>query len=126
MKISKLLLLAVGAMALLPATSYAHGSMKPSHGGVVEMSGEIMVELVTKPKALEIYVSEEDEPIPAESFDATLIQTAPDGAKSQSALKPAGGNKFLSSGRPVSGSKVVVSLVDKKNGAKTFTSFVLK
>ena len=34
--------------------AHAHGSMKPSHGGVVQMSGEIMVELVTKPRSLAI------------------------------------------------------------------------
>lgn len=114
------------ALALLPAAANAHGSMKPSHGGVVQMSGEIMVELVTKPKSLDLYVTEEDEPIPASGFDGVLIVTAADGAKSKVALSPAGGNKFTSASRPPSGAKVVVSLTAKQGGAKTFTTFRMK
>ncbi|MCB2046872.1 MAG: hypothetical protein KDE32_01445 [Novosphingobium sp.] len=122
----KVLALSAGALTLVPGLALAHGSMRPSHGGVVQMSGEIMVELVTKPKALEIYVTEEDEPIPAADFDGTLIVTAPGGAKTRSALKAVSGNKFVSSGRPGSGSKVVVSLIEKKSSAKTFASFTMK
>lgn len=122
----KVLALAAGALALMPVMALAHGSMRPSHGGVVQMSGEIMVELVTKPRALDIYVTEEDEPIPAAGFDAALIVTAPGGAKSRIALIPAAGNKFTSASRPGKGSKVVVSLTDKKSAAKTFASFTMK
>ena len=113
-------------LALTPVAAHAHGSMKPSHGGVVQMSGEIMVELVTKPRSLEIYVTEEDEPIPAAGFDGALIVTAADGAKSRIALSAAGGNKFTAPGRPPGGAKVVVSLTEKKGGAKTFVTFRMK
>ena len=126
MKKATILAIAATALALVPSAAIAHGSMKPSHGGVVQMSGEIMVELVTRPKALEIYVTEEDEPISAAGFDAALITTAPDGKKSRVTLKPAGANKFAAPGRPGSGSKVVISLVEKKSGAKTFASFTMK
>lgn len=114
------------ALALAPAPALAHGSMKPSHGGVVQMSGEIMVELVTKATSLDIYVTEEDEPIPTSGFDGALIVTAADGAKSRIALKPAVGNRFTSPSRPPSGAKVVVSLTAKQGGAKTFTTFRMK
>jgi len=116
----------LGALALGPGAAHAHGSMKPSHGGVVQISGEIMVELVTKPKSLEIYVTEEDEPIPAAGFDGALIVTAADGAKSRIALKAAGGNKFTAPSRPPSGAKVVVSLTGKEGGVKTFVTFRMK
>lgn len=125
---TKLTTLAIicGALALAPGAAHAHGSMEPSHGGVVQMSGEIMVELVTKPKSLEIYVTEEDEPIPAAGFDGALIVTAADGAKSRIALKAAGGNRFTAPSRPPSGAKVVVSLTGKEGGAKTFVTFRMK
>ena len=116
----------LGALALTPGAAHAHGSMEPSHGGVVQMSGEIIVELVTKPKSLEIYVTEEDEPIPAAGFDGALIVTAADGVKSRIALKAAGGNRFTAPSRPPSGAKVVVSLTQKKDGAKTFVTFRMK
>lgn len=126
MKKVRNLAIVFATMALVPAAALAHGSMKPSHGGVVQMSGEIMVELVTKPKTLDIYVTEEDEPIPASGFDGALIVTAASGAKSKIALSAAGGNKFISASRPPSGAKVVVSLTAKQGGAKTFTTFRMK
>jgi hypothetical protein len=124
-KLTKLALI-FGAFALVPGAALAHGSRKPSHGGVVQMSGEIMVELVTKPKSLEIYVTEEDEPIPAAGFDGALIVTAADGAKSRTVLSAAGGNRFTAPSRPPSGAKVVVSLTAKQGGAKTFVTFRMK
>ncbi len=124
-KLTRLALIC-GALSMMPAAAHAHGSMKPSHGGVVQMSGEIMVELVTKPKSLEIYVTEEDEPIPAAGFDGALVVTAADGAKSRIALIPAAGNKFTAPSRPPSGAKVVVSLTEKQGGAKTFVTFRMK
>ena len=124
-KLTRLALIC-GALSMMPAAAHAHGSMKPSHGGVVQMSGGIMVELVTKPKSLEIYVTEEDEPIPAAGFDGALVVTAADGAKSRIALIPAAGNKFTAPSRPPSGAKVVVSLTEKQGGAKTFVTFRMK
>ena len=126
MKLVKSLTIAAAMLSLGSQPALAHGSMMPQHGGVVQMSGEIMLELVTKPKALDIYVSEEDEPIPAESFDGLLIVTSAAGEKTRTALKPAGGNKFTAPGRPGSGSKVVISLSDKASGAKTFATFRMK
>jgi len=57
--------LAALALAALPASAFAHGSMKPQHGGLVHMSGETLIELVTGPKGVDVYLSEEDEPVPA-------------------------------------------------------------
>ena len=119
-----LLALSVAALALIaaPAIVHAHGSMKPQHGGLVQMTGETMFELVTGPKGVDIYLSEEDEPIPAAGYTAKLTQTAK-GAKTEAALKPAGGNKLSAPGfKAAKGAKIVVALVDK-NGAKTFATF---
>lgn len=41
-----LALVAVAALGL-PSASLAHGSTKPQHGGVVQMTGETLVELVS-------------------------------------------------------------------------------
>lgn len=113
------------ALAALPATAFAHGSMKPQHGGLVQMTGETMFELVAGPKGVDVYLSEEDEPIPAAGYTAKLTQTA-GGAKTEAALKPAGGNKLSAPGfRAAKGAKIVVALVDK-GGAKTFATFQTK
>ena len=119
--------LAMALAMLLPSAASAHGSMIPQHGGVVQMSGEIMIELVSAPKGLEFYVSEEDQPIPAKDFDAKLILTAANGTKSNAVLKPMAGNKFVAPGlKPPAQTKVVVALVNKADSAKTFITFRMK
>lgn len=113
------------ALAALPATALAHGSMKPQHGGLVQMTGETMFELVTGPKGIDVYLSEEDEPIPAAGYTAKLTQTLA-GKKTEAALKPAGGNKLTAAGfKAGKGAKIVVALVDK-SGVKTFATFQTK
>ncbi|MDR7101622.1 hypothetical protein [Croceicoccus sp. BE223] len=120
-------LLAAGLVIGAASPALAHGSMKPSHGGVVQMSGEIMAELVRTPKGVDIYLTEEDEPIAASGFDAKLIVTPAAGAKTTTALKPVSGNKLTAAGLKLgAGSKAVVSLVSKKDASKTFLTFALK
>jgi hypothetical protein len=120
-------ILAAGLAIGVASPTLAHGSMKPSHGGVVQMSGEIMAELVRTPKGVDIYLTEEDEPIAGAGFDAKLIVTAAGGAKSTTALKPVSGNKLTAAGlKLAAGSKAVVSLVSKKDASKTFLTFALK
>ena len=113
------------ALAATPAMLHAHGSMKPQHGGMVQMTGETMFELVSGPKGVDVYLSEEDEPMAAAAFTAKLTQTAA-GKKTDAVLKPAGGNKLSAPGfKPAKGAKLVVALVDK-SGAKTFATFQAK
>lgn len=123
---SILSVLAGVTLLALPLTANAHGSMKPSHGGIVTMSGEIMVELVRGPKGVDIYVSEEDEPIAAAGLNAKLTVTA-GGAKKDTPLVAGKGNKLSAPGLKVpAGAKVVVALIDKRDGAKTFATFAAK
>ncbi|GEM_PF-743582 len=115
--------LAAALVLAAPATAFAHGSMKPTHGGVVAMSGEILVEMVKAPKGATFYISEEDEPVAASGYDAKVTVTS-GGKKTQAVLTAAGGNKFTAPGLVApKGSKVVVSLVNKRDQAKTFASF---
>jgi FtsP/CotA-like multicopper oxidase with cupredoxin domain len=120
------------ALALLAAplaagsAAYAHGSMKPQHGGIVQMTGETLFELVASPKGVELYVSEDDEPIASSSATAKL-SIASGAAKKDAALTPAGGNKFVGEGLEVaSGSKVTVTLVNNATKAKSFATFTIK
>lgn len=114
--------LAAIALMTAPAVLHAHGSMKPQHGGIVEMTGETMFELVTGPNGADVYLSEEDEPLSAAGYTASLIQTAA-GKKTETPLKAVGGNRLNAPGfKAVKGARIVVSLVDK-NGAKIFATF---
>lgn len=108
-----------------PAMLQAHGSMKPQHGGMVQMTGETMFELVAGPKGVDVYLSEEDEPLAAVGYTAKLIQTAA-GAKTEAVLTPAGGNRLSAPGfKAAKDAKLVVALIDK-SGAKTFATFQAK
>lgn len=107
-----------------PGVAYAHGSMKPQHGGTVQMSGETLFELVRGPKGIAVYISEEDEPLPANDFTAKLIVTSASGAKTTTPLVAGKDNQFSAPALKLqAGAKVVVSLVDKSSGAKTFATF---
>lgn len=114
------------SLAALPVVAGAHGSTKPLHGGIVTMSGETVVELVRAPKGVDIYLTEEDEPLAASGFAGKLIVTA-GGAKKETALVPQAHNKLTAPGLKIpAGAKVVVSLTAKGNGAKTLASFTVK
>lgn len=117
--------LAALALAAAPA-AFAHGSMKPRHGGIVAMSGEIVVELVRAPKSVSVYVTEEDEPLPAAGMTGKLVVTT--GAKKSEAPLAAGpGNRFDARGVTVpAGAKVAVMLINKASQARTVATFMVK
>jgi hypothetical protein len=117
--------LAAVALIAVPAAVHAHGSMKPKHGGLVQMSGETMIELATTPKGVDVYLSEEDKPTPTAGVTAKLAQTAA-GKRTETVLKPAGGNKLSAPGfKPARAAKLVVTIIDK-SGAKVFATFQTK
>ncbi|MFD2580629.1 hypothetical protein ACFSTD_22755 [Novosphingobium colocasiae] len=68
LKIAALTAAALCGAGLLATTSFAHGSMKPMHGGKVQMSGETLFEIVKGPKGVDVYISEEDEPLPGQGL----------------------------------------------------------
>ena len=121
-----LALVAVAALGL-PSASLAHGSTKPQHGGVVQMSGETVVELVYGPAGVALYVKEDDEDVDSADMTATLTITTVAGAKSDVQLKPAGGNKFEAKGVMVpAGSKVGIMLIDNVTQARSSVTFEIE
>jgi hypothetical protein len=119
--------IALAALLLTAAVpSHAHGSMEPRYGGAVQMTGEIVFELVPAAEGLSVYLTEEDVPMVASRFTASAVVTAPGGAKTTHALEAQDGNRFLAPGVQLpKGSKVVVSIIDKATSAKTFATFQL-
>lgn len=114
------------SLAALPAAAFAHGSMKPMHGGIVTMTGETVVELVRAPQGVDIYITEEDEPLAAAGFDGKVtVSTA--GSKAETPLAAQAGNHMAAPGLAIpAGSKVVVALTAKDTGAKTLASFTIE
>ena len=121
-----LALVAVAALGL-PSASLAHGSTKPQHGGVVQVTGETVVELVYGPAGVALYVKEDDEDVESAAMTATLTITTAAGARSDVQLKPAGGNKFEAKGVMVpAGSKVGVMVIDNTTHARSSVTFTIE
>jgi hypothetical protein len=117
----------VGLAALaFAATADAHGSMKPQHGGVVQMTGETRFELVNAPAGVALYIKEEDEDVPSAGMTARLTVTTKAGQTSSVQMAPAGANKFEAKGVKLApGSKVGVMLVNKATQARASTTFTI-
>ncbi len=126
MKKTLALLLCLSAAGSLSGTAFAHGFTKPQHGGVVQMTGETLFELVAAPAGVTIYVLDEDEPVDAAAMTGKLSITA--GAKkSEVALAPAGGNKFFAKGLKLpKGANVGVMVVDTASKARYGATFIIK
>ena len=117
-------LLALAAATLFfNASAGAHGSTKPEHGGMVQMSGETLFELAVKGDTVALYVKEDDEELASAGMTARLTITFK-GAKSEVTLQPAAGNKFEGKGVKIaSGAKVGVMLTNTATQTKTSANF---
>lgn len=116
------LVLALAAMTL-SAGAQAHGATKPAHGGIVQMSGETLFELVAEPAGTAIYIVDEDDEVPSSGLTAKLVIFAK-GAKSEVAMTPAAGNKFEAKGTKIpAGAKVSVQITNKATQVKTSAEF---
>jgi len=110
----------IAMLALVPAASFAHGNMKPQHGGIVQMSGETVFELVVKPASVELYVSEDDDAVAPADATANLVITV--GGKETDVPMSAGGTGRLQSrtfkglaGSPANGMFAYVDRLDLTN-----------
>ncbi len=120
----KSVLAIAAALAWVPAMSFAHGNTKPQHGGVVQVSGETVFELVVKPSSVELYVSDDDVPVTPAEATAALVVSA-DGKKTDVPLTAGANNGFAAATQLPKGASVGVVVKDI-GGTKLFTTFVLK
>ena len=108
-----LLALVLGASTMIGNGALAHTD-KPRHGGVVQASGDLSFELVSKGHVATIYVEDHGKPFATTGMSGKL--TVLNGAeKSEAELKPAGDNRLEAQGvKLVKGSKAVASLTTPK------------
>lgn len=126
MKYPMIRLALTAALTLSPLAVLAHGDTTPKHGGIVQMTGETLIELVAGTDAASIYISEEDEPVPSSALTATMTIMDTSG-KRQLDLTPAPGNRFDAPGvKLTSGAKVAVMVVNKTSQARSILSFTIK
>jgi hypothetical protein len=126
MKKTFTLLVGLATIAGLSTGADAHGVTKPQHGGIVQMNGETLFELVRGPTGVSLYVVDEDEPVAASSMTAKLSISGK-GKKADVPLAAGKGNQFFAKGLKLApGSNVGVQVVDKASGARYGTTFVIK
>ena len=114
------------AFALPASQAMAHGSMKPKHGGQVALAGDTVIELVRSAKGVTVYLSDEDQPVPAADFTGKLIVTQ--GAKKRDVPLTSGPADQLRApgARIPSGAKVTVSLLSKSTQTRSAVSLIAK
>lgn len=126
MKKTLTLLLGLATIGGLGTTADAHGVTKPQHGGVVQMNGETLFELVRAPTGVSLYLIDEDDPVAASGMTAMLSITA-NGKKTEVSMTAGQGNQFIAKGLKITpGSNVGVQVVDKASGARYGTTFIVK
>ena len=110
----------------LPAAAWAHGSTHPQHGGVVQMNGETLFELVRAPAGVSLYVMDEDEPVAASGMTARLSVTIR-GQRRDVAMVPGNGNLFFARGLTLPrGASVGVMVINRTTQARYGTTFAIK
>jgi hypothetical protein len=113
------------AMLLATGVALGHGNTKPQHGGVVQMVGETVFELVAKPEGTELYVVDDGEDIDSSKLSATMTVDA-GGMKSEVVMLAAGGNKYVSKGTKIPGGAKVVVMLVAADQSKTTARFTIK
>lgn len=121
-----LMALSAAVSLSIAAPALAHGNMAPQHGGVVQMSGETLFELVRSRAGVSVYVTDDDEPVPASGATARLSITV--GGKTQAVtMRPAAGNRFDAPGLQLAaGSRVAVQVVPRSTQARLGTTFTIR
>lgn len=113
-------------LALSPLPVLAHGNTTPQHGGIVQLSGETLVELVAGADGTSVFVAEEDEPVAASGLAVTLTIMDPAG-KRQVEMVPASGNRLDAPGVKLApGTKVGALVLNKATQVRTIVAFTVK
>lgn len=124
MKTLETLLFCLSALSL-SGMALAHGTTTPQHGGVVQMNGETLFELVKNPAGVSLYVLDDDEPVNAAAMTAKLDVTE-DGRRTDVTMVPATGNRFEAKRLKLAkGAIVGVLLIDNASKARNGTTFVV-
>ena len=126
MKNALIILSGLALACALPAAALAHGSTHPQHGGLVQMNGETLFELVRAPTGVSLYVMDEDEPVAASGMTARLSVTV-GGQRRDVAMVAGRGNQFFARGLTLArGASVGVMVINRTTQARYGTTFTIR
>lgn len=112
-KIARTLLTA--AVLLMGAKASAHGIPQPQHGGLIDDAGLVAVEMVSKGDTVELYLTDDDQPVSASNVKGVLTVTSGDDRK-QLDIVPVAGNQLESNGITVTPGARVSALLTLADG----------
>lgn len=116
--------LLTGAALLAAGLAYAHGGAVAKHGGIAKEADDVGYELVVKPDGAELYIEDHDAPVETSKLTGKITVLAA-GAKTEAALKPAGGNKLVATGVKIGKGAKVVASVTSPDGATKAVRFAV-
>lgn len=102
----KSLFLATSLMVITPIT-FAHGSLEPIHGGVVQAKHDLIFELVREDETVSLYLRDHGEPVNAESVNASITVLS-SGEKQDVVMNFVSGNQLAADIAIQEGAKVLV------------------
>lgn len=109
-------ILAVTASAFFVSQAIAHGIPLPQHGGLMDDAGLVAVEMVAKPGAVDLYVTDDDAPVDAKNIKGVLTVTNAAGAKKETPITLVTGNQLQSKGVNVEAGSKVTALLTMADG----------
>lgn len=113
------------AAALSAGPALAHGEARAQHGGVAVVADDLSFELAGESGGAAIYIVDHGKPADTSKMGGKL--TVLNGtAKSEAALKPAGGNKLVATGVKLEKGAKAVAAVQVAPGQTTTVRFAFR
>lgn len=107
--IIKLVTMALITSAMFTSNAFAHGSLEPKHGGVVQEAHDMVFELVREETSVSLYVRDHGEAYSTSELVASIVVLAGK-EKSEAAFVPSGGNRMIADTTISDGAKVLVRI----------------
>lgn len=115
----------LGISALTLDSAWAHGGVKPKHGGVVQATGDLSFELTTSNNGVTIHVEDHGKPLDTAGMTGKL--TVLNGSeRTEAALKPAGENRLEANGVKVGSGTRAVAALTSRDGTAISVRFSIK
>lgn len=117
--------LVLGFSVLAVNAAWAHGGVKPKHGGVVQAAGDLSFELTATDNGVTIYVEDHGKPLDTAGMTGKL--TVLNGSeRSEAALEPAGENRLQADGVKVGRGTRAVAALNARDGTAISVRFSIK
>lgn len=113
------------AAAMNIGTAQAHGDPNPRHGGIVQIAGEVKLELVARGDAAELYLDDHGETLPTAKLSGKLTVMS-GGTKTEAKLEPASGDKLVAKGVKLAKGDKVIVVVTMEDKTTSGARFVIK